>query len=102
MGPGLIVGEHCLTRKLNEDMIPYLTTSFLKNITDLPTYEAFSHELEGNKTMGHRPHDAGHIAVSGEMSNFFSSPVGEFDTFSKRSRTYDKFRPTLFPSPRST
>jgi hypothetical protein len=45
----------------------------------LPTFDQFSVQLEGSPAFApdHRAHDGGHVAVGGEMSNFFSSPGGK-------------------------
>ncbi|KAF8954699.1 hypothetical protein BDZ97DRAFT_1927844 [Flammula alnicola] len=75
LGPGKLITEHCLTRGINNDARKYLTSSAMANATKLPTFELFRIELEGEPiTSDHRMHDGGHIAVGGEMSNFYSSP----------------------------
>lgn len=47
------------------------------------SYFDFHVELEGQPiTTSHRIHDGGHVAVGGEMSNFYSSPGGQQIIFS--------------------
>ena len=80
LGPGLLVTNHCLTRGLNDTASRYLNTSAVKHTLTFPTYESFSIQLEGALEFvpDHRAHDGGHVAVGGEMSNFFSSPGGKW------------------------
>jgi tyrosinase len=54
-----------------------MTTSAVANATRQPTFELFRIELEGKPiTPTSKMHDGGHIAVGGEMSNFYSSLAG--------------------------
>ena len=79
MGPGLFVTEHCLTRGFNETATRYLNSSAIAKTMSQSTFERFTLELEGSPDIApdHRAHDGGHVAVGGEMSNFFSSPGGK-------------------------
>lgn len=79
MGPGLLVTDHCLARGLNNTASLYLNSSAIARTINLPTFEEFSVQLEGSPNFApeHRAHDGGHVAVGGEMSNFFSSPGGK-------------------------
>ncbi|KAF9558276.1 tyrosinase [Agrocybe pediades] len=75
LGPGKLITTHCLTRGIDPSDRIYLNSAAVKNTTDLPTYEEFRIELEGEPiTPTHKLHDGGHAAVGGDMSNFFSSP----------------------------
>lgn len=53
-----------------------LTSAAVENATRSENYEAFRVMLEGDFS-SFRPHNGGHVAVGGEMSNFYSSPGGE-------------------------
>lgn len=77
-GPGKLVTDHCLTRDIRDDYNQYLTSAAMANATQQPTFELFRVELEGIPYSGaHKMHDSGHLSVSGEMSNYYSSPGGE-------------------------
>jgi tyrosinase len=77
-GPGKLVTDHCLTRDIQDDAARYLTIAAMANATRQPTFELFRLELEGQPHSGvHKMHDSGHNSVSGEMSNYYSSPGGE-------------------------
>ena len=76
-GPGKLVTDHCLTRDIGDDYDRYLTSAAMANATQQPTFELFRVELEGIPYSGaHKMHDSGHLSVSGEMSNYYSSPGG--------------------------
>ena len=79
LGPGLLVTEHCLTRGINDTSNVYLNSPAIAYTSSLPTFEQFRVALEGTLdplVLG--PHIGGHVAVGGEMSNFFSSPAGKY------------------------
>ncbi|KIM46639.1 hypothetical protein M413DRAFT_440244 [Hebeloma cylindrosporum] len=74
-GPGQLVTDHCLTRNIRDDSAQFLDSKAMAEATQLPTYEEFRIELEGEPiTPTHKMHDGGHYGVGGEMSNFYSSP----------------------------
>lgn len=78
LGPGKYVGDHCLTRGVQEEAKQYLNSTEVAMIKEQPTYEKFRIELEGQPvTTTFRLHDGGHYGIGGEMSNFYSSPGGE-------------------------
>lgn len=78
VGPGFLITDHCLTRGIDETMKKYLTSAAVANITSSPTFETFRIQVEGEPiTPDHRVHDAGHIVIGGDMSNFYSSPGGK-------------------------
>jgi len=92
LGPGKYITNHCLTRGINDTSRQFITPTALAKAMNLPTFEEFRIEVEGEPiTDGHRMHDGGHMAVSGEMSNFFSSPGGRSSFFKKVLR---RFSPT--------
>ncbi|KAH9478721.1 Tyrosinase P [Psilocybe cubensis] len=76
IGPGKLVTDHCLTRGINNTYSSkYLSAAAVALATRLPTFELFHVQLEGEPlTPDHGIHDGGHIAIGGEMSNFYSSP----------------------------
>ncbi|KAF8905208.1 hypothetical protein CPB84DRAFT_1745537 [Gymnopilus junonius] len=75
IGPGLLNTDHCLVRGFNESAAQHLTSAAIANATKQQSFELFRIEVEGQPlTSDHRMHDGGHIAIGGEMSNFFSSP----------------------------
>jgi tyrosinase len=77
LGPGKLITDHCLVRGINSTYTQYFTASAVANATSLPTFEQFWIELEGRPTTPTaKMHDGGHLAVGGEMSNFYSSPAG--------------------------
>ena len=78
LGPGQLISDHCLTRGLNDTASLFLNTTAIDYLMTLPTYDQFHLELEGSPAFApdHRAHDGGHVAVGGEMSNFYSSPGG--------------------------
>ncbi|PPQ71451.1 hypothetical protein CVT24_011963 [Panaeolus cyanescens] len=77
-GPGKFIGEHCLTRGLNDTLSKnFLTSAVVDEIFAQPDFENFRIQLEGKPiTPTSRIHDGGHISVGGEMSNVYSSPGG--------------------------
>ena len=79
LGPGKLITDHCLVRGINSTYIQYFTPSAVANATSLPSFEKFRIELEGRPiTPTHKMHDGGHLSVGGEMSNFYSSPAGQW------------------------
>ncbi|KDR79915.1 hypothetical protein GALMADRAFT_1169475 [Galerina marginata CBS 339.88] len=75
VGPGKLITQHCLVRGFQDSFSKYLTTAAVTNTTNLLTFDDFRKEVEGHPfTDDFRMHDGGHVAVGGEMSNFFSSP----------------------------
>ena len=77
LGPGKLITDHCLVRGVNDNFKQFVTSFAVANATKLPTFELFRIELEGKPiTPTHKMHDGGHIAVGGEMSNFYSSLAG--------------------------
>ena len=78
-GPGLLVTEHCLTRGINDASGVYINSSAVAYTLSLPTFEQFRVALEGirDSLLIVGPHGGGHIAVGGEMTNYFSSPAGK-------------------------
>lgn len=75
MGPGTSVTKHCLTRHFNETTHKYLNHTAVEETMAYETFDDFHTQLEGKPSLpDHRQHDGGHIAIGGEMSNFFSSP----------------------------
>ena len=77
LGPGKFVTDHCLARGINITYTEFFTPSAVANATSLPTFEEFRIELEGKPfTPTHKMHGGVHVAVGGEMSNFYSSPGG--------------------------
>ncbi|KAF9051998.1 hypothetical protein BJ165DRAFT_1384778 [Panaeolus papilionaceus] len=74
-GPGKFVGDHCLTRGIDNTMKVFLNTTIVNNTLARPNFELFRIDLEGLPiTPTHMLHDGGHIAIGGEMSNIYSSP----------------------------
>ncbi|KAF8802803.1 Di-copper centre-containing protein [Phlegmacium glaucopus] len=74
LGPGKLITDHCLVRGVNDTYKQFFTSSAVANTTKLPTFELFRIELEGKPiTPTFEMHDGGHLAVGGEMSNFYSS-----------------------------
>ena len=56
----------------------FLSSRSVASTMELPSYFEFHVDLEGEPiTSSHRIHDGGHVAVGGEMSNFYSSPGGQ-------------------------
>ena len=77
LGPGKLITDHCLVRGVNDTFKQFVTSSAVANATRLSTFELFRIELEGKPiTPTSKMHDGGHIAVGGEMSNFYSSLAG--------------------------
>ena len=59
--------------------LQYLTSPAVTNAASLPTFEKFRIGLQGMPIMRtNNVHDGVHLAVGGEMSNFYSSPAGQF------------------------
>ena len=77
LGPGKLITEHCLVRGVDDTYKTFLTSRSVASTTKLPSYFEFHVDLEGEPlTPTHRIHDGGHVAIGGEMSNFYSSPAG--------------------------
>jgi len=77
MGPGLLVTEHCLTRGVDDTFGHYINSSAVAYTLSFPTFEQFRVVLAGSRDPPvYGIHLAGHLAVGGEMTNFFSSPAG--------------------------
>ena len=78
LGPGKYIGDHCLTRGIQEGAKAYLNSTAVQAIAALQTYADFHVEIEGMPvTSSHRTHDGGHFMIGGDMSNLYSSPGGE-------------------------
>ncbi len=75
VGPGKLATRHCLTRGFSDAVKYSLTAAAVANATRSTNFETFRVMLEGDFT-SFRPHNGGHVAVGGEMSNFYSSPGG--------------------------
>ncbi len=81
VGPGLLVTEHCIARGVSDATSIYLNSSVIAYTLSFPTFEQFRVMLEGTLVpcaLG--PHGGGHGAVGGEMTNYFSSPGGNYFT----------------------
>ena len=82
LGPGKLITEHCLVRGVEDRFKTLLSSRSVANSTKLKSYAEFHIDLEGQPiTPTNRIHDGGHIAVGGEMSNFYSSPGGQQSFF---------------------
>ena len=78
MGPGLLVTEHCLARGVNDTFGRYVNSSAVAYTLSFPTFEQFRVVLAGTRDPPvYGIHLAGHVAIGGEMGNFFSSPAGK-------------------------
>ena len=102
LGPGKLITDHCLVRGVNDTFKQFLTSSAIQNTTKLPTFELFRIELEGKPiTQDFKMHDGGHIAVGGEMSNFYSSPAGQWLSYrtANKRKPDCKRRPNFLSSP---
>ena len=78
LGPGKLITDHCLVRGVDDAYKTYLSSRSVASTMKFPSYSEFHIELEGRPvTSSPRIHDGGHVAVGGEMSNFYSSPGGE-------------------------
>ncbi|KJA17062.1 hypothetical protein HYPSUDRAFT_146932 [Hypholoma sublateritium FD-334 SS-4] len=73
LGPGKLATRHCLTRGFSDAVKYALTAAAVANATRATNFEGFRTMLEGDFS-SFRPHNGGHVAVGGEMSNFYSSP----------------------------
>ena len=106
LGPGLMRTRRCLTRGIDDSKKKYLNSAAVARCTNMPTFEQFWIELEGEPiTSDHRMHDGGHVAVGGDLSNFYSSPGGAltllFECLSPRTRPHPfSSRPALYASSR--
>jgi len=98
--------RRCLTRGIDDSKKKYLNSAAVARCTNMPTFEQFWIELEGEPiTSDHRMHDGGHVAVGGDLSNFYSSPAGAltllFECLSPRTRPHSfSSRPALYASSR--
>ena len=87
LGPGKLITDHCLVRGVNDAFKALLTSRSVAATMNLPSFFEFHIDLEGAPlTPTNRIHDGGHIAVGGEMSNFYSSPGGQRFFFFASSR----------------
>ncbi|TEB33130.1 hypothetical protein FA13DRAFT_1754234 [Coprinellus micaceus] len=78
LGPGKLVTEHCLVRGINETYRRYINPGALRNTIKRADFESFRIELEGRPvTPAPKLHDAVHVFVGGDMSNFYSSVAGK-------------------------
>lgn len=78
LGPGKLITDHCLVRGVNDAFKTFLTSRSVAAAMNLPSFFEFHVDLEGAPlTPTNRIHDGGHVAVGGEMSNFYSSPAGQ-------------------------
>lgn len=104
LGPGKYIGDHCLTRGIQEAMKTYLNSTAVEVIAALRTYGDFHVEIEGMPlTTSHRLHDGGHFMIGGDMSNLYSSPGGELDPIFHSVMFADcnvRPRPPVLPTPR--
>ena len=76
LGPGLLVTEHCLTRGIHDTLSYYLNSSAVAYTSSFPTFEQFRVTLEGDPVVFGQ-HIGGHLAIGGDMTNFFSSLAGK-------------------------
>jgi hypothetical protein len=77
LGPGKFVTDHCLVRGVDDRYKSFLSSRSVAGTMKLASYFEFHVDLEGEPiTTSHRIHDGGHVAIGGEMSNFYSSPGG--------------------------
>ncbi|KAF9052157.1 hypothetical protein BJ165DRAFT_1340679, partial [Panaeolus papilionaceus] len=74
LGPGFLVGDHCLTRGVSDSIQKKLNSSIVEKALMQPTFDKFRVALEEGKGDG-AEHGAGHFAVGGEFANLYSSPV---------------------------
>lgn len=103
LGPGKLATQHCFTRGIKESFTRYLSAAEVANATKLPTFELFRIELEGEPvTHDHKMHDGGHIAIGGEMSNFYSSPGGKPFLVLLLYSSHSDYRPFVLPPPRKS
>ena len=79
LGPGKFITDHCLVRGVDDSYKSFISSHSVASTMKLPSYFEFHVDLEGEPiTTSHRMHDGGHVAVGGEMSNFYSSPGGQW------------------------
>ena len=77
LGPGKLVTEHCLVRGINDTYKQYITPARVWDAITQPTFELFRTEVEGRPvTATPKIHDATHVLIGGDMSNFYSSVAG--------------------------
>lgn len=78
VGPNTRFQDHCLNRRMNEDMRFLLTTANIEtNITSQTTYDTFWNALDGFPYKpDFRLHDAGHSTMGGDMTSFYTSTNG--------------------------
>jgi hypothetical protein len=78
LGPGKFITDHCLVRGVDDRYKSFLSSRSVASTMKFSSYFDFHVDLEGAPiTSSHRIHDGGHVAVGGEMSNFYSSPGGQ-------------------------
>lgn len=79
LGPGTLVGAHCLVRGVSgEAMKASLASGNVEIALGQTTFETFRTTLEngGRGSVGAGVHGGGHGVVGGEMVNIASSPAG--------------------------
>ena len=90
LGPGKLVTDHCLVRGVDDGYKSFISSRSVASTMKFASYFEFHVDLEGEPiTPSHRIHDGGHVAVGGEMSNFYSSPGGRRFSFSSTSQETD-------------
>ena len=77
LGPGLLVTDHCIARGIDDAYSVNLNSSVIAYTLSFPTFGQFRVKLEGNPPVSVGPHDGGHFAIGGDVTNFFSSPGGK-------------------------
>ncbi|TEB19464.1 Di-copper centre-containing protein [Coprinellus micaceus] len=75
LGPGKSQNfDHCLTRAVQEEFRYLLQTPNIKNIMSQKDYDSFWNSLDGWPFKDWALHDGGHFAVSGDLTNYYTSP----------------------------
>ncbi|KAF9051831.1 hypothetical protein BJ165DRAFT_917274 [Panaeolus papilionaceus] len=77
LGPGKLVGDHCLSRGVNSSVLDSFKSSLVQRALTKPNYDQFRRALSmGSDEQGHKnEHTAGHYVIGGELSNLYSSPA---------------------------
>ena len=75
VGPGKRLTDHCIIRQMNTDRpMASLTHAHIQSILNQPTYDEMWNAMDGIPFKEDiRLHDAGHIALGGEMVSFYTS-----------------------------
>jgi tyrosinase len=77
VGPGTTATTHCLTRGFNSVATAFIGQDIIANMYNQTSFGQFRIEIEGTPSAASfRIHDAGHLAVAGEMCDRYSSPAG--------------------------